>query len=202
MAAAAPLDTTTPLEQAIAGLPQRGPWLGKPDAPVVMEVYSDLQCPYCRDFEAETLPRVVRRWVADGTLRIRQRFLTFIGRDSVRTARLAVAAGEQNLLWPTTARLLDAQGEEASGYATDDFLAAIAAAIPGLDADAALARARADATLDPLRLARRSSRQLGVSGTPALAIGRRGTPLRRFDGNPARLREISAAIATALKPAR
>lgn len=191
---AAPIAATTPLERAAGGLPQRGPWLGRPDAPVAMELYSDLQCPACRLFEETTLPRLVRRFVADGTLRIRQRFVTFLGRDSVRTARLAVAAGEQGLLWQTTARLLAAQGVAGSGYATDGYLRDVAASVPGLDAESALARTGADATLDPLRAARRSGRRLGLDGLPFLAIGPRGGPLRAFDGDTQRFRAVAAAI--------
>jgi len=189
----------TALERALAGIPQRGPWLGRPDAPVVVELYADLQCPHCRAFSQQTLPRLVRRWVADGTVRMRYRFVTWLGRDSVRMARFAIAAGDAGLLWQTAGRLLGHQAAETSGYATDSFLLSVGAQVPGLDASANFAAARADATLDPLRAARRSARLLGVDGVPALGIGRRGGPLRRFDGDPARLREISAAIKAALR---
>lgn len=187
----------TRLERAVAGVPQRGPWLGRPDAPVVVELYADLQCPYCRQFSQQTLPRLVRDHVATGVVRLRYRFLTWFGRDSVRMARLAVAAGEQGRLWQTTAQLLFNQGREQSGYASDDFLREIALRVRGLDAEAALAAARADATVDPLRAARRSARLLGINGVPGLAIGQRGGPLRRFAGNPTRPRELAAAIDTA-----
>lgn len=187
----------TALERALAGIPQRGPWLGRPDAPVVVELYADLQCPFCRAFSQQTLPRLVRRWVADGTVRMRYRFVTWFGRDSVRMARFAIAAGDVGLLWQTAGRLLGNQGAESSGYATDTFLLTVGAQVPGLDASATFAAARADATLDPLRATRRSARLLGVDGVPALGIRRRGGPLRRFDGNPTRLREISAAIEAA-----
>lgn len=187
----------TRLERAVEGLPQRGPWLGRPDAPVVIELYADLQCPYCRQFSQQTLPRLVRDHVATGAVRLRYRFVTWFGRDSVRMARLAVAAGEQGRLWQTTAQLLLNQGQEQSGYATDDFLRAIAQRVRGLDAETALAASRADASVDPLRATRRSARLLGVDGVPGLAIGRRGGPLRRFTGNPTRARELAAAIETA-----
>lgn len=189
-----PPPAETALERAVEGLPQHGPWLGRAEAPVVVELYADLQCARCRQFAQQTLPRLVRSQVASGTVRLRFRFLTRLGRDSVRTARLSIAAGEQRRLWQTAAQLLANQGQAQSGYATDDYLREIARRVRGLDADAALTTARADAMLDPLRATRRSARLLGVETAPALAIGRRGGPLRRFDGNPARLRELAAAI--------
>jgi len=187
----------TRLERALAGIPQRGPWLGRPDAPVAIELFADLQCPHCRQFSQQTLPRLVREQVARGAVRLRYRFVTWLGRASVRMARLAVAAGDQGRLWQTTAQLLADQGAEQSGDASDGYLREIAQRVRGLDADAAVAGARADASLDPLRAARRSARLLGVDGVPALAIGRRGGPLRRFDGDHTRLREIAAAIEAA-----
>ena len=187
----------TALERAVAGLPQHGPWLGDRDAPVAIELFADLQSGRCASFAATTLPRVVRRWVADGTARIRLRFATALGRDSVRTARFAIAAGREGMLWQTAARLLADRGATASGYATDDWLRAVGGTVAGLDADATLAAALADATVDPLRSARRRAHRLGVEQTPALAIGPAGRPLRRFDGAPDRLRQLAAAIAAA-----
>src|SRR5271154_2263812 len=34
----------------LAGIPQRGNTLGDPTAPVTLEYFGDLQCPFCRQF--------------------------------------------------------------------------------------------------------------------------------------------------------
>ncbi|MDW5598339.1 thioredoxin domain-containing protein [Conexibacter stalactiti] len=192
-ASAASSAASSRLEQAVAGLPQHGDRLGRRDAPLVMELFADLQCPFCAEFSASALPRIVRSWVAGGSLQIRYRLLTFLGRDSVRAARMAIAAGEQRRLWQFTSRMFANQGQENTGYVTDDYLLEVGRLVSGLDADAALTAARADATLDPLRAADRLSQRLRVKGTPTLALGRRGGPLTLFDG-AARYREIDAAL--------
>lgn len=49
------------------GFTQEGfPFRGEPDAPVVMEEYSDYQCPFCGRFVDETLPSVEENQIANG----------------------------------------------------------------------------------------------------------------------------------------
>ena len=61
------------------GIPQDGAWLGRADAPVVVEEYADLQCPFCAAFSKDGLPQVVSEHVKTGQVRMRLRLLTFIG---------------------------------------------------------------------------------------------------------------------------
>ena len=46
-----------------AGIPQNGNVLGRASAPVTMLEYADLQCPYCRSFEVESVNHLVERYV-------------------------------------------------------------------------------------------------------------------------------------------
>src|SRR3712207_4651973 len=69
--------------QLFAGLPQDGIALGRADAPVVVEEYADLQCPFCARFAETGLPPIVRDFVRPGDVQLRMRLLTFLGEDSV-----------------------------------------------------------------------------------------------------------------------
>jgi protein-disulfide isomerase len=80
-----------------AGIPQRGLVLGRNDAPVTLVEYADLQCPYCAEWTARTLPTLVKDYVRRGKLRIDFRGLAFIGPDSDVALRAAIAAGRDNL---------------------------------------------------------------------------------------------------------
>jgi protein-disulfide isomerase len=40
--------------------------MGNPDAPVTIEIYSDFECPACRNFHMETLPQLVKDYVVPG----------------------------------------------------------------------------------------------------------------------------------------
>ena len=66
------------------GIPQHGNVLGYASAPVTMVEYVDLQCPYCRAFETEVMPTMIRRYVRTGKLKVEARPLAFIGPDSER----------------------------------------------------------------------------------------------------------------------
>jgi len=57
----------------LAGIPQRGNTLGDPRAPVTVQFFGDLQCPYCRPFTLEVLPSLIQSYVRPGKLKIAYR---------------------------------------------------------------------------------------------------------------------------------
>jgi protein-disulfide isomerase len=161
-----------------AGIPEQGTALGSPTAPVTLVELADLQCPVCAAFARDALPGLVRDEVRPGRLRIVFAPLTFIGPDSARGARMALAAGAQNRLWPFTALVYANQRDENSGYVTDGFLTALAQSTAGLDGRAALAARAAPALSAALASAAAEAKRLRVTSTPSFALSRTGaTPL-------------------------
>lgn len=152
------------------GIPQDGTVLGDPDAPATLIEFADLQCPFCADFAGDVLPTVVDDYVRDGRLKIDLQLLSFLGDDSVRAGRMAAAAGEQDLMWPFVELFYRNQGQENSGYATDDFLRRIGGAVPGLDVDRALAEREDPAAADVLQSATEEAEQLGATSTPTFFV--------------------------------
>jgi protein-disulfide isomerase len=179
------------------GIPQDGIALGSPDAPAVLTEFADLQCPYCAAYSREVLPSVVARYVRSGRLRLELQVLTFVGDDSVRAGAMAAAAARQDRLWPFADAFYRSQGQENSGYATDDFLRSLGEATPGLDVERAFGDRDRPRVLDTLAEADRQAVALGADHTPAFY-------LRHGDG-PARPLEPSAltpdAFAAALDEA-
>jgi protein-disulfide isomerase len=156
--------------------------LGRPDAPVVVEEYADLQCPVCAVAARDTLPPLIRDYVRSGRVRLRLRTLTFLGRDSVVAGRAAVSAGLQDRQWDFVERFYADQGQENSGYVTPDFLRAVARAVPGLDPERVLSRT-ADAEVDTAIAADAAAQERNrVAGTPTFLVGRRGGELRPTEG--------------------
>jgi len=151
-----------------SGIPQNGTTLGKSSAPVTIYLYEDFQCPVCGQFSRKTLPEVVNHSVRDGKVKVVSEPLTFIGSDSVPAARAALAAGEQDRYWPYAQLLFENQGEENSGYVTDEFLKSQAEDTPGLDVGAWSSDLKGSSVTKQLQAAQAKAQSAGVNATPTL----------------------------------
>lgn len=173
------------------GIPQKGTVLGRPDAPVTLVEYADLQCPYCAAWTHEAFPPLVRDYVKKGKLRIEFRGLAFIGPQSDTGLRAALSAGEQGKLWHVVDLLYHNQGHENSGWLSDDTLRQVGASVQGLDVERMLEQR--DEMTKQLEKAQAAATASGVNGTPAFEVGPTGGQLTRV--------EISSLDAEALRPA-
>ena len=168
---AAPTRTATEATLAtVAGIPQEGATLGDPRAPVTLIEFADLQCPYCAFVGTELLPPLVDQYVRTGRVKLVYRPLAFVGKDSEREARVAVAMGQQNELWQFVELAFREQGRENSGYATDAYLKKLVASVPGADVSKAMADRDSPAVERLLAGASAEAERLGVHGTPAFFI--------------------------------
>jgi protein-disulfide isomerase len=175
------------------GIPQSGIYLGKPAAPVRLVEFADLQCPFCREYSLQTLPQLVQDYVRNGKVRMEFRNLSFIGDDSVTAGRAASAAGEQNRLWNFIDVFYYNQGEENSGYVTQQFLNTIYSAA-GVDATKANAFAQTPAAFKPLAAANTLADQHGVNSTPTILVGKRGGGLTKVNAAPTDTNAYKKAI--------
>lgn len=160
------------VEALLTGIPQRGTELGSARAPVTIYEYADLQCPICADFSRTVLPEIVSRYVRPGRVRLVFRNLTFLGPDSVRAGQAAAAAGRQNRMWNFAEVFYYEQGQENTGYATDEFLRGIGSQVPGLDVAKMMADRGSAGVQAELDAATADARAAGVKGTPSFTIAR------------------------------
>jgi protein-disulfide isomerase len=159
---------------SLKGIPQSGVTLGSPDAPVTIVEFADLQCPFCAEYSRNVLPTLIDRYVRTGKVQLQLRLLRFLGPDSDRLARVAVAAAAQNRMWQFVELAYERQGRENSGYATDDFINRLAA-------DAGLKKTDAGAAAErQVQQSEQAARTLRIESTPSFLIGRTGRPLQRF----------------------
>jgi protein-disulfide isomerase len=158
-----------------AGIPQNGVTLGDPHAKTTLIEFADLQCPYCAQYADQAMPTVVDKYVRTGKLRYELRIRAFLGPDSLRAAGAAAAATQQNHLIQFADLVFHRQGQENSGYVTDQFLTDAARA-SGVDGAAAVAAAKTARQQPTLRAAETKAASLGSQSTPdfflKLASGR------------------------------
>jgi protein-disulfide isomerase len=161
----------------LRGIPQNGTALGSPDAPVTLVEYADLQCPYCAQWARNAFPELVRDYVRTGRVRMVFKGLAFVGPDSDNALRTALAAAEQDRLWDVMHLLFVNQGPENAGWVTEDLLARIGTAVPGLDGKRMLDGRWSPPVDRHLAAAAASAERDGVSGTPSFMAGPTGGKL-------------------------
>ena len=141
----------------------------------MLEVYADYQCPWCGRFARETLPGLVRTFVAAGQLRIEERAIAFLGSgypdESLDAAAAAACAAPSGKYWTFADYLAWNQSGENEGAFSRERLAAMAERV-GLEPTAF------QACLDDPQI--RSAIQARTS--QAFAAGIQSTPTFLLDG--------------------
>jgi protein-disulfide isomerase len=147
------------------GVPQDGDTLGRASAPLALYVFEDPQCPFCRQWNVDTLPTVVRDYVRTGRVKLVYRGIEVIGPNSIAGLRAVYAAGMQDKLWQMAEALYERQGDEESGWITVDVIKDAAREVgakPGKllqDADSAAVTAK-------LKEAAQLATRYGINSTP------------------------------------
>jgi protein-disulfide isomerase len=104
--------------------------LGQSTAPVVMEVWSDFQCPACKLFVTGQLKALTDEFVRPGLLRIEARDIAFLGTgsfdESLELAVGAACAAEQDRYWQFHDLVFWNQGRENRGDHDAAFIGRVA----------------------------------------------------------------------------
>jgi protein-disulfide isomerase len=160
-------ETTTGAQPSTSldGIPQDRALLGSPDATVTMIQFEDLQCPVCKAYQEEGFPGIVEEYVRPGTVKLRFVGMAFIGADSEKALQYVLAAGEQGKLWQMTDALYANQGDENSGWVTDELLEDLSGQL-GLDWDKLQEDAAGAAVQQQAASMAAEAEQRQVQGTP------------------------------------
>jgi protein-disulfide isomerase len=121
--AAAPTDA--PLGGA-GSIHEEGSTLGRPSAPVTIEIWSDFQCPYCSLLAHAIEPDLIRGPVAGGEVQLVYNDYVFLGQESLDASVAARCAGRQGEFWRYHDLLFATQRGENQGTFSQQFLASIA----------------------------------------------------------------------------
>jgi protein-disulfide isomerase len=179
----------TPVPRPYAG---EGKSLGAADAPVLLEEFSDFQCPFCGRFALETLPRLEAAYVATGQVRFVYNHFAFLGEESVLAAQAVECAGEQGRVWDYMDTLWANQRGENRGAFVDVYLKSFAEGmgLQTLEFNACLDSGR---TRSLVQAETQAGRERGITSTPSFFVNGKfvsgAQPFEEFQ------REIEAALA-------
>lgn len=171
--------TVDPALALVAGIPQHGTVLGRSGPTVRLLQFEDLQCPICKRYTDDAFPAVVNEYVRTGRIKVDFRGLAFLGPDSLKALKIAIAAGLQNKLWQVVGLFYENQGAENSGWVTDDLIAMLTTSVPGLHSKQ-VAADQQSAAVDA-EIAKAQAHAAHVRGTPAFEIGHTGNALRSLE---------------------
>ena len=143
--------------------------LGRPDAPLTMIEFTDLQCPFCRQYATVTFEEIKRNWIDTGRLRyISRDFPLDIHPQAMPAARAARCAGEQGKFWELRMTLM-----RNANLLSPDYITKTAADLK-LD-PAAFAACTASTKFDAeIQAELQEGTRIGINGTPTFVIGKTG----------------------------
>lgn len=156
-------------------IPNTGFTIGDPKAPVTVIEFIDLQCPFCKEEQLDGQPELINDLVRTGKVKLRLVPLGFLGPDSVDSRVVMTRLAAENKAWAFANLFYWNQGDENTGYVTDEFLTDITTAAGGTAAQAtnrtpSEEEAKTIASFDELQ------KQLlpGGPSTPTYAVGKTG----------------------------
>lgn len=185
------------VDAMLRGIPQEQLALGRPNAAVILVEFGDLQCPSCKHYSEEVIPQIIEGSVRRGEAKIDFRNYTIIGPESVPAGAAAIAAGKQGRGWNFVELFYRNQGEEVSGYVTDQFLTAVARAAGVRDIGKWNRDRKSKAILAEVEETTAEARELGFTGTPSFAVEGPGTEGLETLGSLGSGGDLEAAVSAA-----
>ncbi|MGP3977228.1 DsbA family protein [Streptomyces sp. 8N114] len=146
---------------------------GDKDAPVVMIEYADFGCSFCGKFARDTEPKLVKKYVEKGLLRIEWRNFPVFGKSSERAALASYAAGQQGRFWQFYDAVYADKGNEKSAFTTGQ-----------LHELAEQAGVKDLGRFDRDRASEAARKQLKKDSTEAYGLGASATPAFLVNGQP------------------
>ncbi|XSG82783.1 MAG: DsbA family protein [Methyloligella sp. ZOD6] len=136
---------------------------GDPDGDVPVVLFTDFNCPDCRQAE----PAIERLVTEKNGVQLIVKQLPVLGRDSEIAARIALAADAQGKYWPLHTALFEERGRVTQGRALR-----IAETV-GVDIDKLKRQANSDEITEQLNDTQALAEALDVPGVPFILVGDR-----------------------------
>ena len=146
-----------------------GNTIGEPNAPVVIEEFSDFQCSHCRNFHQTTGAQIIEQYVETGQVFLIFRNFVIVGRESLAAANGSMCAAEQGKFWEYADILFANQSGIDAGAFSDRRLEAFA---ENINLDTALFRScmRESRYQDQIQQDYQAGVSHGINSTPSFII--------------------------------
>ena len=169
-----------------------GAALGPVDAPVLVQVFSDFQCPYCQKLALASERQLIDQYIPTRNVRLEYRHFIVVdgnvgGSESRRAAEASACASAQGEFWNYHALTFTNQKGEGLGAFSDRRLKAFAETL-GLDTAAFNACFDSRQFAATVQADEQLARALGVNSTPTVFIN--GTRVQ----NPLDFQEIQSLL--------
>ncbi|MDO8522124.1 MAG: thioredoxin domain-containing protein [bacterium] len=160
------------------------PFIGNPDAPVVLAYWSDHQCPYCKAVEVGGIPQIpltpampvlIKDYVDTGKLKIVFKDYPFLGPDSMTAALYEHAIWElyPDKFYEWRKAMMDAQDEENARFGNEESIVKLINTIPGMEGATAkaLVAKKTDSYTKSIEENKQEGASFGIQGTPGFITG-------------------------------
>jgi len=160
------------------------PFIGDPDAPVILAYWSDHQCPYCKAVEVggvpqipltPAIPELIRDYVDTGKLKIVFKDYPFLGPDSTTAALYEHAVWElyPDKYYEWRKVLMVAQDEENAGFGNEATILELIKTVPDMDGDRIKKQVaeKTDIYAKSIDDDKQEGISFGIQGTPGFITG-------------------------------
>lgn len=147
---------------------------GSPSAPITLKVYTDYQCPHCREFYLDVLPSLTKEFIATGKVRLIHRDFRLPQFQFSKTAtRYANAAGQIGKYDVVARQLFETQPEWSQNGDVDGTVAKV---LSPAEIDQVRTLVKTDSHLDdgPLRDEAMAINEDHLRATPTVVIVYKG----------------------------
>lgn len=151
------------------------PFIGDPNAPVTIAYWSDYQCPFCKQFETQTLSQIIDNYVKTGKVKVVFKDFQFLGPDSGTDSLFARAVWQlypkQYFAWRTA--MYNSQDGENTGFGDEASVVALTKTISGIDVTKVEQLISQDQKQfqTAIEADRTEGSNFGIQGTPGFIIG-------------------------------
>ncbi|NHN42877.1 thioredoxin domain-containing protein [Halorubellus sp. JP-L1] len=154
------------------------PIAGERDAKVDLYYWTDYLCPFCKEFETETLPEIGREYIDTGDVRLVALSYPNIGQYSMpaavwgRCVWSQVAESDPAAFWNWHSAVYDEQPESGKDWADDETFAAVTERTDGVDVAAveSCREDRADSIRESMDPNLGVAQEAGIRGTPGFVV--------------------------------